>query len=167
MRLEIRMVRRRSPASSPVSHEHEELARKKLGRQKVKVRAPKLPVILQHETADCGAACLAMVLAAHGKQVQTEELRRLMNLSPQGVDAYTLLKVARHFGLQGRGVAVKLSALHQLPLPAILHWRASHYVVLVAWRKNSAEIIDPSLGRTKLDAQQFAAEFSGTALLFE
>jgi ATP-binding cassette subfamily B protein len=161
------MVRKRSPASLPISQKDEDPGREKLLRKQLTIRAPKVPIILQRETSDCGAACLAMVLAAHGKQVQTVELHRLMKLGPQGVDAHTLLKVAQRFGLRCRGVAVKLSALHQLPLPAILHWRKSHYVVLVAWRKKSAEIIDPSLGLTKLDAQQFAAAFSGTALLFE
>jgi ATP-binding cassette subfamily B protein len=166
------MVRKRSPASLPISHKHrepgrEKPGRKEVGRKELTIRAPRVPIILQRQTADCGAACLAMVLAAHGKQVQTEEIHRLMKLGPQGVDAHTLLKVAQRFGLRGRGVAVDLSALQQLPLPAILHWRNSHYVVLVAWRKKSAEIIDPSLGRTKLDARQFGAAFSGTALLFE
>ncbi|MGH9005287.1 MAG: cysteine peptidase family C39 domain-containing protein, partial [Acidimicrobiia bacterium] len=37
----------------------------------------RVPWIRQMEMADCGAACLAMVLAYHGKQVPLDELRQM------------------------------------------------------------------------------------------
>ncbi|MDP8931700.1 MAG: cysteine peptidase family C39 domain-containing protein, partial [Actinomycetota bacterium] len=47
----------------------------------------RVPWVGQMELADCGAACLAMVLAYHGKQVPLDELRETTGTNRDGVDA--------------------------------------------------------------------------------
>ncbi len=128
----------------------------------------KTPVILQTGSADCGAACLAMVLAAHGREVPLPQIKRRMRIpQSRGVDAWKLLRCAAHFGLTGKGVAGSARAIRRVPLPAVLHWRKNHFVVLVRWNKDgTAEIIDPAKGRETVRPRKFAANFSGTALRF-
>ncbi len=85
----------------------------------------------------------------------------------RGVDAWKLLRCAAHYGLTGKGVAGSARAIRRVPLPAVLHWRKNHFVVLVRWNKDgTAEIIDPAKGRETQGPRKFAANFSGTALRF-
>ncbi len=125
------------------------------------------PIIYQAERADCGPACLAMVLAAHGKGIPLETIKARLRLTKDGIDAYSLLKTAKHFGLKGRGVEANLPALHKVPLPAILHWGKKHYVVLIRLGRKWAYIHDPGAGKLKLTMKEFERLFSGTVLLFE
>lgn len=126
----------------------------------------KVPVVRQSEVTDCGPACLAMVLKAHGKKAPLEQIKKRLRLTRRGVDAYTLLETAAHFGLKGRGVEAGIGALRRLPLPAILHWDRMHYVVLVRLGEDVAEIIDPGFGVMRLTLKIFEQHFSGTVLLF-
>ena len=45
----------------------------------------RVPVVQQLAAADCGAACLAMVLAYYGKEVAVEDLRALMGIGRDGL----------------------------------------------------------------------------------
>ena len=126
-----------------------------------------MPFIRQAEMADCGAACLAMVLAAYGKEIALEEIKQRMTIRAEGTDAFTILQTAAFFGLQGRGVDTNIATLRKLPLPAILHWAGKHFVVLVGWNRGQVEVFDPGFGPMKLALSEFEEHFSGTALLFE
>jgi len=134
--------------------------------KRARVSESKVPFIRQAEMADCGPACLAMVLAGHGKNVALEEIKKHIRVGEAGIDALTLLETAKVYGLQGRGVEANIPALRKLPLPAILHWGRLHFVVLVGWNKGKAEIFDPGFGPMKVAMKDFKQHFSGTVLLF-
>ena len=126
-----------------------------------------VPFIRQTEMADCGAACLAMVLAAHTKKASLEEIKQSMPIRAEGIDAFSLLQTATLYGLQGRGVKTNTATLRKLPLPSILHWAKKHFVVLAGWSRGKAEVFDPGAGRLQLTISEFEEHFSGTALLFD
>src|SRR5258708_26892599 len=91
----------------------------------------KTPVILQTGSADCGAACLAMVLAAHGREVPLPQIKRRMRIpQSRGVDAWKLLRCAAHFGLTGKGVAGSAPGHPRGPPPRGLPLRENPFVVL-------------------------------------
>ncbi len=126
-----------------------------------------IPFIQQLSATECGATCLAMVLASYGKHVPLSDVRDMTGAHRDGVTARTLLRTARHYGLRGRGVRVELEALPYLDKGAILHWEFAHFVVFERWRKDAVEIVDPACGRRWVPIEQFSRSFTGVALTFE
>jgi ABC-type bacteriocin/lantibiotic exporter with double-glycine peptidase domain len=119
------------------------------------------------EGADCGAACLAMALAYHGKQVPLDQLRDMTSTNRDGVDAFAVTQAARWYGLRARGVAADVDELHALPPASILHWKFSHFVVFERVGRGGVHVVDPALGRQRLSWQAFRRAYTGVALVLE
>lgn len=129
--------------------------------------ARRVPYVQQLELSDCGAACLAMVLAHHGANVGLEEIRDVTGTGRDGVDALSIVEAARHFGLDGRGVRADLDALGHLPTASILHWQFDHFVVFERLRRGAVDIVDPAAGRVRVPLATFSRAFTGAAIVFE
>src|SRR4029077_11353576 len=95
-----------------------------------RARRRRVSVVTQTTLTDCGAACLAMILSAYRKFVDIDAVRAAMPTGRDGGDGFTIIGAAEQFGLTGRGLAVPLDSLRDLPLPVILHWDFQHFVVL-------------------------------------
>lgn len=119
------------------------------------------------EIAECGAACLAMLLGYYGASVPLSALRRACGTARDGTSAAALARAAREFGLTARAFKVDVAALHRCSLPAILHWELRHFVVLERVRGDAIEILDPAVGRRRVPLQEAAEAFSGILLSFE
>src|SRR5215510_6977164 len=100
--------------------------------------ARRVPYVPQMQLSDCGAACLAMVLAFHGKVVPLEEVREATGTGSAGIDASRLVDAARSYGLIARGVRADLDQLDLLPPSSILHWGFNHFVVFEHRRHDGA-----------------------------
>ncbi len=131
-------------------------------------RRAKLRFVQQTAATDCGAACLAMVLSYHGKNLRLNEVREVMSVSRMGVDAFTILETGRHFGLRGRALKVReVAHLRYLDPGAVLHWRFNHFVVLERIEKRGAWVVDPAVGRRLIPWPELGRAFTGVALVFE
>jgi ABC-type bacteriocin/lantibiotic exporter with double-glycine peptidase domain len=131
----------------------------------------RVPFIPQMEVADCGAACLAMVLATHGHHAPAGELRDACGLARGGVTARRLADAASAYGLDVDAFRVEPEELAELPTPAILHWDMNHFVVLERMRAASspagaAIIVDPSVGRLTVTRAELDRRFTGVVLTF-
>ena len=138
-----------------------------LRRLEAKGAARRIPFVQQLSAADCGAACLAMVLAYYGKEVPLSETREATGAGRDGANALSLLEAARWYGLRGRGVKLDLDGLPCLGKGAILHWEFAHFVVLERVRKGGVEIVDPAAGRRFVPMEQVSRSFTGVALILE
>ncbi len=121
-------------------------------------------LILQMEAAECGAACLAMVLSTYGRHIGLEEARERCGTSRDGVDAAALVRAAESYGLKVKAVSREPEELAQLPLPAILHWNFNHFVVLQAVKGDQFTILDPACGKRLVDRKEFGRSFTGLTL---
>jgi ABC-type bacteriocin/lantibiotic exporter with double-glycine peptidase domain len=119
------------------------------------------------ERADCGAACLAMVLAYHGKHVRLDELREMTSTNRDGVNASALTQAARRYGMHAHGVAADIVALSALSPGSILHWEFNHFVVFERVGRKGVYIVDPALGRRRLSLQVFGRAYTGVGIVFE
>jgi ATP-binding cassette, subfamily B, bacterial len=127
----------------------------------------RVPWVRQMGLADCGAACLAMVLAYHGKQVPLDELRQMTGTNRDGVDALAMAQAAQRYGLRARGVAADLDDLGHLSPATILHWEFTHFVVFERLRRNGVQVMDPAMGRRRLSMEVFRRSYTGVAITFE
>ncbi|CAO4176086.1 peptidase domain-containing ABC transporter [Methylorubrum populi] len=124
----------------------------------------RLPVLLQAEAAECGMACLAMVLSHHGRQVDLGTLRARHTLSLKGMTLRNLMDLSGSMGLTTRALRVEMTDLGRLRLPCILHWGLNHFVVLAAVRRREIVIHDPARGRRTLSLAEASRDFTGVAL---
>jgi ATP-binding cassette subfamily B protein len=127
----------------------------------------RVPDVRQLEAADCGAACLAMVLAYFGKRVPLHEVRELTCTDAQGVNALSLVKAARAYGLDARGLRAEVESLPQLPRGSVLHWEFSHFVVLERVTRKGVRVIDPACGRRHLPFDAVRRRYTGVAIAFD
>lgn len=126
----------------------------------------KLPVIHQASRAECGLACLAMISTYHGYAVDVQTLRVRFAPSLRGMTFIDLQAVAEKMGLASRAVKIKMHALNNLQTPAVLHWDASHFVVLKEIKKKSIIIHDPAVGEIVVLKEDLAEHFQGIAMEF-
>jgi ATP-binding cassette, subfamily B, bacterial len=126
-----------------------------------------IPFIRQMEYADCGAACLAMVLGYFGKRVDLRELRDMTGAGRDGVTALSVVTAARAYGLRVRGVRADLDDLRHLPRGSILHWEFSHFVVFERTTRQGIRVIDPERGRRVVSTADLRHAYTGVAILCE
>jgi len=123
-----------------------------------------VPVILQQERAECGLVCLAMIAAHFGRITDLASLRQQCGLSGNGATFQEMLEIASRLQLIARPVRLSLSELTSLRLPAVLHWRMNHFVVLTKVIGNRFVIHDPAAGKRTVDVAEFDQSFTGVAL---
>ncbi|MBD1852946.1 peptidase domain-containing ABC transporter [Cyanobacteria bacterium FACHB-502] len=124
--------------------------------------------IQQHSEEDCGAACLASIARHYGLKMSVREIRSLVGTGQQGTNLWGLQQGAAKLGFSVRPVRVSLEALerlHEIPLPAIIHWKGNHWVVLYGKRGQQFVIVDPAIGVRRLSAQELAAGWTDWVML--
>ncbi|MDE0055755.1 MAG: cysteine peptidase family C39 domain-containing protein, partial [Gammaproteobacteria bacterium] len=125
------------------------------------------PILLQMHATECGAACLGSVLGHFGRWVPLTELREKCEVSRDGSSAASIVRAARHYGLESSGLSVRAEALKKLQLPLIVFWQFSHFVVVEGFDDRYFYLNDPATGRRRLSAEEFDKGYSGIALRFE
>ncbi len=127
-----------------------------------------VPVIMQLEALECGAACLAMVLAYYKKWLPLEEVRHDCGVSRDGSNAKNILKAANNYGLNTKAYKLEPDEIKAyVSFPCIIHWNFNHFVVLCGFRRGKALINDPARGRIWVSAEEFDDAFTGICLCFE
>ena len=123
-----------------------------------------VPVILQMEATECGAASLAMILAHYGQWVPLEKLRQECGVNRDGSKANCVLRAARKRGCNARGFRCTADRLKKKEYPVILHWEFNHFLVLEGIKNNIAYLNDPAHGHRKVPWEDFRTSFTGVAL---
>ena len=139
-----------------------------------KIKAPitcgvaKVPVVMQMEALECGAASLTMILAYYDKWIPLEQVRVDCGVSRDGSNAKNVLKAARSYGLIAKGYRYEPEDLKKNgKFPCIIHWNFNHFVVLNGFKGNKAVLNDPAKGTYSVPMETFDQSFTGICLMFE
>ena len=142
------------------------MAQKKL-KQPVKNGVAKVPVIMQMEALECGAASLAMILAYYQKWIPLEQVRLDCGVSRDGSNMKNVYLAGKHYGLDAHGYRMEIDSLKkEASYPCIIHWNFNHFVVLDGFKGNKAVINDPARGTVEIPMEQFDEAYTGLVLTF-
>lgn len=131
-------------------------------------KVAKVPVIMQMEALECGAASLAMILAYYDKWIPLEQVRSDCGVSRDGSNAANVLRAARSYGLVAKGYRYEPEELKKYgKFPCIIHWNFNHFVVLDGFKKDKAVLNDPAKGNYTVSMKTFDESFTGICLMFE
>ncbi|MBR4656237.1 MAG: NHLP family bacteriocin export ABC transporter peptidase/permease/ATPase subunit [Oscillospiraceae bacterium] len=131
-------------------------------------KVAKVPVVMQMEALECGAACLTMVLAYYGKWLPLEQVRLDCGISRDGSKASNIMNAARRYGLTTKGFRASVEAIRKSgAFPCVIHWNFNHFVVLCGFRGNYAFLNDPARGTVKVTMEEFDKAFTGICLTFQ
>ncbi|MEH2002083.1 MAG: peptidase domain-containing ABC transporter [Nostoc sp.] len=109
----------------------------------------KYQTVLQHSEEDCGAACLATIAKHYGRTFAISRMREVVGTGSRGTSLLGLRRGAETLGFNTRQVKASAQLLDQLskaPLPAIIHWKGYHWVVLYGQKGKKYVIADPGVG---------------------
>jgi len=129
--------------------------------------------IPQVDEADCGVACLAMILKHYHAQVSIAHLRHLAKTNMEGTTALGLVKTAEQFKLEVQAIKADMSLfdIKDLQYPFIVHVIKDgdlfHYYVVLGKTKTHIIIADPdpSVGIKRMSKKRFEKEWTGITLL--
>ena len=128
----------------------------------------KVPVVMQMEALECGAASLTMIMHFYKKWIPLEQARTDCGVSMDGANAKNIMIAARSYGMKSNAWRVEPEdLLEEGPFPCLIHWGFNHFVVLGRFKGISAVINDPARGRVTVDWEEFDREFTGVCITFE
>ncbi len=131
-------------------------------------KVAKVPVVMQLEALECGAASLTMVLAYYGLWIPLEQVRKDCGVSRDGSNARNVLRAARSYGLVAKGFRFEPEILKEKAhFPCIIHWNFNHFVVLNGFKGGKAYLNDPARGAIAVTMDEFDKSFTGVCLQFE
>lgn len=105
------------------------------------------PFEYQLDAMDCDPACLKMIAKFFGKYYSLQHLRDLCGITREGVSFLDLSYGAEKIGLHTLAVKATIQDLHsKVPLPCIIHWQNSHFIVVYKTTKSKIYVSDPAKG---------------------
>ena len=128
----------------------------------------RVPVVMQLEALECGAASLTMIMNYYQKWIPLEQARVDCGVSTDGSSAKNIMVAARSYGMKANAWRLDPEdLLEEGPFPCIIHWGFNHFVVLCGFKGKRAVLNDPARGRVTVEWEEFDREFTGVCLTFE
>lgn len=123
------------------------------------MKVNKFPCDRQMDIMDCGPACLKMIAKHYGKYYSLQYLRDKCGISKEGVSMLDLSHAAESIGLRSLSLKSNITELiEKIPLPVIVHWNDSHFVVVYKTnvRSNNLYVSDPAKGHIRYSKEEFS-----------
>ncbi|CAN5627017.1 peptidase domain-containing ABC transporter [soil metagenome] len=128
------------------------------------MRRRTLNPILQSASAECGVACVTMILQFFGRKIDLQSLRLRYDVTLRGSSLRDLLVMLQSHGVKARPMRVGLPKLPEITLPCIIHWNFDHFVILEKFSSAKMTIVDPAIGRRTVNREIFDAAYTGILL---
>lgn len=131
------------------------------------------PITFQHDSMQCGIACLQMICKHFGREYSLDFLSKLCFATNEGVSLLGIDDAANKLGLKTLCVKASMDELDKISLPAILHWNQKHFVVLYKIKKGRKYYIaDSGKGLTthtnkEMQEHWLSTNSKGVAMMLE
>ena len=117
----------------------------------------------QHDSMQCGIACIQMVCKYFGREYSLDSLSKLCFATTEGVSLLGINEAANRLGLNTACAKATTTALCEAPLPCILHWNQNHFVVLYKVKKGRKfYVADPGKGLATYGLDEFKQHWIST-----
>ncbi len=123
---------------------------------------------LQHSEEDCGTASLATIAKHYGRTFTLNRVREAVGTGSRGTSLLGLKRGSEVLGFNARQVKATpqlIDQLHQISLPAIIHWKGYHWVALYGQKGKKYVIADPGIGIRYLSRQELVAGWGNGVML--
>jgi ATP-binding cassette subfamily B protein/ATP-binding cassette subfamily C protein len=130
----------------------------------------KYQCILQASEEDCGAACLASICKYYGRFLTLNKSREAVGTGQLGTTLLGLKRGSDNLGFNARAVKASpeiVDRITEIQLPAIIHWRGYHWVILYGKKGKNYVIADPAVGIRYIKREELLAAWNGVMLLLE
>ena len=115
------------------------------------------PFFKQLDAMDCGPACLKIICKYYGKSLSMKFIRDKCYITREGVSLLDISRAAEEIGLRTLSLKVSLEDLERkIPLPCIIHWNYSHFIVVYKITKNKVYVSDPQIGLVAYPKKEFS-----------
>ncbi|MDF5710705.1 MAG: peptidase domain-containing ABC transporter [Nostoc sp. S4] len=128
----------------------------------------KYQFVKQHSKEDCGAACLATIAKYYGRTFTLSRIREAVGTGQFGTTLLGLKRGAETLGFNARPVKTSselLNRMNEAPLPAIIHWKGNHWVVLYGKKGKKCLVADPAVGVRYLSQKEIAEGWTDWLIL--
>ncbi len=127
----------------------------------------KVPMVMQMESLECGAACLTMILAYYGRWIHLEDARIACGVSRDGSKVANIVKAAQSYGLEVDAFKSTTASMREEgKFPCIAYWNFNHFVVVDGFRGSKVYLNDPARGEVRIPIEEFDEGFTGVTLEF-
>ncbi len=124
----------------------------------------KIPITIQMQPGENGAAALCMMLGHYKRYVPMKEMREKCVSSRNGSSPDQLINAAKEYGLDGELVELDVDNFRKKDFPLLIHWKRRYYAIIKSIRHGIVTVVDPSRGEYRLTVEKFKTFYSGKAI---
>ena len=129
-------------------------------------RKSDLNVVFQSEEAECGLACLTMLLNYFKANISLNNLRQLYGSTRGGISVSDMISFSRIVGIRLIGqTEIQLKNIESDQIPCIALWENNHFIVITSIDDGKITYNDPNTGRISTLVSSSNEAFQGLILV--
>lgn len=125
-----------------------------------------IPVVIQMQTGENGAAALSMILGYYKRFVSIAQLRQVCISSRNGSSPDEIVQAAAHYGLDASIEKITAKELRNMEFPLMIQWKRRYYAIIKSIRGDLVTVVDPARGEYRLEMKKLEQLFTGTVIFF-
>ena len=128
-------------------------------------------IVMQEDKNDCGASCLLSIIRFYGGDASKERIVEQLKTTKDGTNFYSLKNAAYKYGLTAKAFIVEdIDKIKKINSPFIAQVKKEagmHFVVVYHIEDNKVTLMDPTIGKVKMDLFEFSSMWTGYIMIFE